>query len=185
MRRSEENLHLSDTWHRTRAVGPVAKRLAAWGIWPLKKTMTWIQSPLSHLKYTFIVTSPLWTNAFSSFCKITMPATLFMSQKKKHYLFEFDKLRPYWDWKAITSALAFGAVRFTTTHLQPLFAIRKIQSILYKIAPQVNRKSQHSSLLISDWLRDYPHENIVPLYIMVKYAQKLRFWIHKLRSWKV
>ena len=36
----------------------------------------------------------------------------------------------------------------------------ELQSILYKIAPQINRKSQHSSLLISDWLRDYPQENV-------------------------
>ena len=46
-----------------------------------------------------------------------------------------------------------------------------LQSICYKIAPQVNRKSQHSSLLISDWLRDYLQENEVPLYFMVKYAR--------------
>ena len=51
----------------------------------------------------------------------------------------------------------------------------RLQSILYKIATQVNRKSQHSSLLISDWLRDYPQENIIPLYFMVKYAESWDF----------
>ena len=34
-------------------------------------------------KHKFIVTSPLWTNAFPSFCKITMPTTLFVSQKTR------------------------------------------------------------------------------------------------------
>ena len=49
------------------------------------------------------------------------------------------------------------------------------QSVCYKIAAQVNRKSHLSSLLISDWLRDYPQENVVPLYFVVKHAQNWDF----------
>ena len=36
----------------TPAVEPVTKRLVAWAIWPAKKSMTWIQSPVFHLKET-------------------------------------------------------------------------------------------------------------------------------------
>ena len=46
-----------------------------------------------------------------------------------------------------------------------------IQSIFHKIAPQVNRKSQLSSLVISDWLRDYPQEDVVPIHFMVESAE--------------
>ena len=134
----------SDTRDRTRAIEPVTKSLAAWATWPLRKT--WLE--YNHLfptlkKRLFSVTSPLWTNAFSSFCKTTMPATLVMSQKKKNFLFEFEKLRQYSGWKAITSALAFGLTRFTTPLLQPMFAIRKILCYLWSASLQ--RKGQHSS----------------------------------------
>ena len=50
-----------------------------------------------------------------------------------------------------------------------------IHSIFYKTAPQVNRKSQYLPLIIYDWLTDYPQENVVPLYFMVKYAQNRDF----------
>ena len=49
---------------------------------------------------------------------------------KKNFLYEFEKLCQYSGWKAITLALAFGLVRFTTPLPQPLFAIRKIVSVL-------------------------------------------------------
>ena len=59
----------------------------------------------------------------------------------------------------------------------------KYKSVCYKVAPQVNRKSQHSSFLISDWLRDYPQENVVPLYFLVKYAQNWDFeFINKIHE---
>ena len=65
-------------------------------------------------------------------------------------------------------------IRFPFSIFVCLFIIYlfiSLQSICYKIAPEANRKSQHSSVLISGWLRDYPQENIVPLYFMIKYAQ--------------
>ena len=89
-------------------------------------------------KHIFSVTSELWTNAFPSFCKTTMPATLFISQKERNFLFEFEKLRQYSCWKAITSALAFGPVRFTTPFLQPLFAVWKIVSVTYGLQAGVS-----------------------------------------------
>ena len=51
-----------------------SQSLAAWATWPLKKTMTWIQSPLSHLK-------ELYNYIHCNVCKTTMPATLFVSKK--------------------------------------------------------------------------------------------------------
>ena len=88
--RTEENIHPSDTRNRTWAVEPIAKHIAAWATWapPLRKP--WHE--YNHLfptlkKHIFSVMSPLWTNAFSSFCKTNIPAILF--------LFEFEKLRQY------------------------------------------------------------------------------------------
>ena len=74
-------------------------------------------------KHIFSIMSPLWTNAFSSFCKTNIPSIFF---KKKNFLFEVEKLRQYSGWEAITSALAFGPAWLTTPLLQPLFALRKI-----------------------------------------------------------
>ena len=57
---------------------------------------------------------------------------------KKNFLFEFEKLRQYSGWEAITSALAFGPARLTTPLLQPLFAIRKIVSVIYGLQAGVS-----------------------------------------------
>ena len=118
--------------------GPLSP--AAWATWPPKKSWLEYNHPFPTLKkHILIVTSPLWlwTNAFPSFCKTTMPTTLFMSQKK-HFLFEFEKLRQYSCWKAITSALVFRRAWFTTPLLQPLFAIRKIVSVTYGLQAGVS-----------------------------------------------
>ena len=105
----------------TRDVVPVAKHLAAWATWPLKKTMTWIQSPLSHLKehiIIFIVTSQYKTMYIycGNVCKTIMPATLFVyiGPKKKELPLWVRKTSSIFGLKAVTSPLAFGPVRFTT-----------------------------------------------------------------------
>ena len=78
--------------------------------------------------------SPLWTNAFFSFCKTNIPTILL----KKKILFEFEKLRQYSGWEAIILVLAFGPARLTTLLLQPLFAIRKIVSVTYGLQTGVS-----------------------------------------------
>ena len=84
-------------------------------------------------KHIFSIMSPLWTNIFSSFCKTNIPAILL-----KNFFFEFENLRQYSGWEAITSALAFGPARLTTPLLQPLFALRKIVSVTYGLQAGVS-----------------------------------------------
>ena len=67
-----------------------------------------------------------------------LPCLPSSSCHKKNFLFEFEKLHQYSDWKAITSALAFGPVRFTTPLLHPLFAIWKIVSVTYGLQAGVS-----------------------------------------------
>ena len=106
-----------------------SQRLAAWATWPLKKTMTWIQSPLSHLKETY-------NYIHCNVCKTTMPATLFVS--KKELPLWVRKLSSIFGLKAVISPLAFGLVRFTTPLLQHLFAIRKRDSVTYGLLAGVS-----------------------------------------------
>ena len=121
---------------------------------PLRKP--WLE--YNHLfstlkKHIFIMTSPLWTNSFSSLQNYHACHPLYVTRKKKHFLFEFEKLRQYSGWKAVTSPLAFRRVQFTTPLLQPFFTIRKREFplcfvySLYKLGWE--RRGQHSSALNS------------------------------------
>ena len=97
IRRSEENLHPSDTQDWTQTVKSITKYLATRATWPLRKP--WLE--YNHLfctlkKHIFIVTSPLWTNAFSSFCKVPSPPPYLCHKKKKNHTL------PLWVQKALS-----------------------------------------------------------------------------------
>ena len=128
------------------APGPVAKRLAVWATWPLKKTMTWIQSTLSHLKETYnyiycnVTVGPIRTCSYTvvTSAKLRYLPPSLCQKKKKELPLWVQKPSSIFGLKAVTSPLAFGPVRFTTLLPPPLFAIQKIVSVLYGLQAGVS-----------------------------------------------